>query len=57
MARIWEKRPRIAAWYARMRERPSVKKELLERMTPEDHAPFRKLEDQWPKVSGLAWAS
>ena len=58
MARIWEKRPRIAAWYARMRERPSVKKELLDRMTPQDHAPFQKLEpDPWPKVKEMLWAS
>jgi glutathione S-transferase len=57
MEKIWQKRPRIADWYQRMRERPSVKKELLERMTPDDHAPFQKLEDQWPKVKELAWAS
>ena len=58
MARIWEKQPRIAAWYARMRERPSVKKELLERMTPQDHAPFQKIEpDPWPKVSALLAAA
>ena len=54
MAGIWEGKPRITAWYARMRERPSVKKELLERMTPEDHAPFRNLEpDPWPAVRKL----
>ncbi len=54
MARMWEKRPRIPAWYARMRERPSVKKEMLERMTPQDRAPFQKLEpDPWPRVSAL----
>ena len=49
---------RVRAWYARMRERPSVRKEMFERMTPEDHAPFRDLEpDPWPKVKELAWAS
>ena len=58
MARLWEKRPKIAQWYARMRERPSVKKELLERMTAEDHAPFRNLQpDPWPKVSALLAAA
>ena len=58
MARIWEKQPRIAAWYARMRERPSVKKELLDRMTLEDHAPFKNLQpDPWPKVSALLAAA
>jgi glutathione S-transferase len=49
--RLWESHPRVSAWYARMRVRPSVKKEMLERMTPQDHAPFEKLEpDPWPKV-------
>jgi glutathione S-transferase len=42
------------SWYARMRERPSVKKEMLERMTAQDRAPFEKLEpDPWPKVKTL----
>lgn len=54
LARIWDKRPKIAGWYARMRERSSVKKEMLERMTPEDAAPFKDLEpDPWPKVSAI----
>ena len=45
----------IDAWYERMRSRESVKKELLERMRPEDRAPFDQLEDPWPKVEKLAW--
>jgi hypothetical protein len=37
-----------------MRERPSVKKEMLERMTAQDKAPFDKLEpNPWPKVKSL----
>jgi glutathione S-transferase len=48
----------VDAWYQRMRARPSVKKELLERMTAQDKAPFEKLEpDPWPKVKELVWAS
>jgi glutathione S-transferase len=44
----------IRGWYARMRERPSVKKEMLERMTAQDKAPFDKLEpNPWPKVKSL----
>jgi glutathione S-transferase len=55
---LWSDRPQIQHWYERMRERPSVKKELLERMRPEDKAPFEKLEpDPWPKVKELVWAS
>jgi glutathione S-transferase len=58
LKRMWERMPRIDAWYQRMRVRPSVKKELFERMTPEDKAPFENLApDPWPKVEKLAWAS
>jgi glutathione S-transferase len=54
LARLWDGRPRVAGWYARMRERASVKKEMLERMTPQDHAPFQKLEpDPWPRIRTL----
>jgi glutathione S-transferase len=42
------------AWYARMRERPSVKKEMLDRMTPQDKAPFEALQpDPWPVIQKL----
>jgi glutathione S-transferase len=45
---------RTKAWYSRMRERPSVKKEMLERMTPQDRAPFDKLDpDPWPVIRKL----
>jgi glutathione S-transferase len=55
---MWERLPRISDWYARMRARKSVEKELLERMRPEDRAPFDKLEiDPWPQVKEMAWAS
>jgi len=53
MSRLWQGRPRVAAWYERMRARPSYRKEIADRMTPEDHAPFKALDDQWPKVSAL----
>jgi glutathione S-transferase len=46
--------PRVAGWYQRMRARPSVKKEMLERMTPQDKAPFEKLDpDPWPVIQKL----
>jgi len=55
---LWQKREGVEDWYQRMRARPSVKKEMLERMTEQDRAPFDKLEpDPWPKVKELAWAS
>ena len=56
MARLWETRPGVAAWYKRVMARPSVRKEIVERMTPEDHAPFKNLLEQpdpWPKVAAM----
>lgn len=56
LSRLWEDRPNVAAWYKRVMARPSVRKEIVDRMTPEDHAPFRRLLDQpdpWPKVAGM----
>jgi glutathione S-transferase len=56
MDRLWDEHPGVAAWYKRVLARPSVKKEILERMTPEDHAPFKKLHEQpdpWPTVAAL----
>jgi glutathione S-transferase len=58
LSNIWKHLPKVEAWYQRMRARPSVKKELLERMTPQDKAPFEKIEpDPWAKVEQIAWAS
>lgn len=46
--------PGVEGWYQRMRARPSVKKEMLERMTPQDRAPFETLEaDPWPVIKKL----
>ena len=54
---FFEDRPRVRDWYARMCARPSVKKELLDRMTPADQTPFEKLgADLWPKVRALIGA-
>jgi glutathione S-transferase len=41
-------------WYARMRDRPSVRKEMLQRMTAKDREPFEKLDpDPWPVIQKL----
>ena len=56
MDRLWDERSGVAAWYKRVLARPSVRKEILDRMTPEDHAPFKKLHEQpdpWPTVAAL----
>ena len=58
LQKLWEQFPTIQAWYQRMRIRPSVKKELLDRMRPEDQAPFDNIRPEpWPQVEKFAWAS
>src|SRR6185503_6281565 len=56
LSRLWDSRPGVAAWYKRVLDRPSVKREILDRMTPDDYAPFDKLKEQpdpWPKVAAM----
>jgi glutathione S-transferase len=56
--RMWDRRPGVAAWYERMRMRPSMDKAILGRMTEADHAPFKSLEsDPWPKVREILRAA
>jgi glutathione S-transferase len=51
---MWTRAPMIADWWARMRERPSVKNAIFDRMEERDWAPFKNLApDPWPKVEAL----
>ncbi len=51
LAGIWTEHPAVAEWWARMRERPSVRRTILDRMKDSDWAPFRNLSpDPWPRV-------
>jgi glutathione S-transferase len=55
---VWNRYPRIADWWKRMRERPSTRTAILDRMTDADWAPFKNLDpDPWPKVQGLLKAA
>ena len=55
---LWDKYPRVADWWRRMRERPSTRAAILDRMTDADWAPFKNLEpDPWPKVQDLLKAA
>ncbi len=55
---MWAHAPEIADWWARMRERPSVKATIFDRMEEKDWAPFRNLSpDPWPKVQELLKAN
>jgi glutathione S-transferase len=58
LAGMWSRYPSIGEWWARTRERPSVKAAIYERMTESDWAPFRSLApDPWPKISSLLQAA
>lgn len=51
---MWDQYPAITAWWARTRDRPSVKAAIFDRMTQVDWAPFKNLApDPWPKVKTL----
>jgi glutathione S-transferase len=55
---MWGRYPAVDDWWARVRERPSVKATIFERMTETDWAPFRNLApDPWPKVAALLEAA
>lgn len=55
---LWDRHPKIAAWWERMRERPSVKATIFDRMSETDWAPFKNLApDPWPKVQALLKAA
>jgi glutathione S-transferase len=48
---MWQQHPAVVDWWARVRERPSVKTAIFDRMQDADWAPFKNLApDPWPKV-------
>jgi glutathione S-transferase len=58
LSRLWDKRPGVAAWWRRIRERPSTQAAILGRMTEADAAPFKAIDpDPWPKVQALLAAA
>jgi len=55
---MWDRHPAVAEWWGRMRERPSVKAAIFDRMSEADWAPFKNLApDPWPKVQALLKAA
>ena len=55
---MWDQYPAITDWWARTRDRPSVKAAIFDRMTEADWAPFKNLApDPWPKVQELLKAA
>ena len=54
LSAMWGRYPEIGAWWARVRERPSVKTAIFDRMQDTDWAPFKNLApDPWPKVQQM----
>jgi glutathione S-transferase len=57
LARLWDDRPGVAAWYDRIRARPSFKQAVEDWITPADHERYAKEPDPWPKVCELMKAA
>ena len=54
LSRMWNGRPGVAAWWERVRQRPSTEEAIFKRMTDADAAPFKNLQrDPWDKVREL----
>jgi glutathione S-transferase len=55
---MWQQNPAVASWWARVRERTSIKAAIFERMQDADWAPFKNLApDPWPKVQQMLKAA
>jgi glutathione S-transferase len=58
LSRLWNRYPAVAAWWDRVRHRPSVEQAITKRMTENDWAPFKSIQaDPWPKVRDLLAAA
>jgi hypothetical protein len=55
---MWQQYPAVADWWARIRERTSVKAAIFDRMSEADWAPFKNLTpDPWPKAQQMLKAA
>ena len=58
LGEMWRQHPAVADWWERVRERPSVRTTIFDRMKDSDWGPFKNLTpDPWPKVQGLLKAA
>jgi glutathione S-transferase len=54
LARMWDKRPGVAAWFERVRQRPSFATAVDQWLTAADLERYANFQpDPWPKVSAL----
>jgi hypothetical protein len=55
---LWDRYPRFAASWERVKHRPSTDQAMWSRMGEGDWAPFRSIQDDpWPKVQTLLKAA
>lgn len=58
LSKLWDRHPGVAAWWDRVRHRPSTDQAIWSRMGEADWAPFRSIAaDPWPKVQSLLEAA
>jgi len=58
MSKLWDRYPGVAAWWERVKHRPSTDKAIWSRMSEADWAPFKSIQDDpWPKVKGMVKAA
>jgi glutathione S-transferase len=58
LSAMWQQQPTVADWWTRVRERPSVKAAIFDRMREADWAPFKnQAPDPWPKVQQMLKAA
>jgi glutathione S-transferase len=57
LARMWDHRPGVAAWYDRIRQRPSFKTAVEDWLSPVDIERYSNQPDPWPKVREILRAA
>jgi len=57
LARMWEQRPGVAAWYDRIQQRPSFKTAVADWISAADIERYSNQPDPWPKVRDMLQAA
>ena len=57
LARMWDHRPGVAAWYDRIRQRSSFKTAVEDWLSPVDIERYSNQPDTWPKVREILRAA
>ena len=51
LARLWDHKPAIAAWWERVKARPSFDTAISKWLRPQDWQRYEEMPDPWPDVS------